>query len=79
VSCQRCERFICVDCSSPGAIGFLCPEDAKDRVKIKKATFQKSLLSAAPITIILIALNVLVYAAQQIFPGLIYSLWYARR
>ncbi|MFM1845544.1 MAG: hypothetical protein RIS19_17 [Actinomycetota bacterium] len=77
VSCQRCERFICVDCSSPGAIGFLCPEDAKDRVKIQKATFQKSLLSAAPVTIILIALNVLVYAAQQIFPGLIYSLWYA--
>ena len=77
VSCQRCERFICVDCSSPGAIGFLCPEDSKDRVKIQKATFQKSLLSAAPVTIILIALNVLVYAAQQIFPELIYSLWYA--
>ncbi len=77
VSCQRCERFICVDCASPGAIGFLCPEDAKDRVKIQKATFQKSLLSAAPVTIILIALNVLVYAAQQLFPGLIYSLWYA--
>ena len=77
VSCQRCERFICVDCSSPGAIGFLCPEDSKDRVKIQKATFQKSLISAAPITFVLIALNVLVYAAQQIFPDLIYSLWYA--
>jgi hypothetical protein len=33
VSCQRCDRFICVDCSSPGAIGFLCPEDARDRAR----------------------------------------------
>ena len=77
VSCQRCERFICVDCSSPGAIGFLCPEDSKDRVKIKKANFQKSLLSSAPITFTLIVLNVLVFGAQQLNPELIYSLWYA--
>ncbi|MEY3484139.1 MAG: hypothetical protein RLZZ218_974 [Actinomycetota bacterium] len=77
VSCQRCERFICVDCSSPGAIGFLCPEDAKDRVKIQKATFQKSLISAAPITLVLIALNVLVFVAELLFPGLIYSLRYS--
>ena len=76
VSCQRCDRFICVDCSSPGAIGFLCPEDAKDRVKIQKATFQKSLVSSAPITFILIAINVLVFVAELLFPGLIYSLRY---
>ena len=76
VSCQRCDRFICVDCASPGAIGFLCPEDAKDRVKIQKATFQKSLVSSAPITFILIAINVLVFVAELLFPGLIYSLRY---
>lgn len=77
MSCQRCERFICVDCSSPGAIGFLCPEDAKDRVKIQKATFQKSPLTAAPITLVLIAINIFVYIAQQLNPELIYSLRYA--
>jgi len=77
VSCQRCERFICVDCSSPGAIGFLCPEDSKDRVKIQKASFQKSLFSAAPITMTLIGINVLVYAAQLLIPGLTYSLRYS--
>jgi membrane associated rhomboid family serine protease len=77
VSCQRCDRFICVDCSTPGAIGFLCPEDAKDRVKIQKATFQKSLVSSSPITFILIAINVLVFVAELLFPGLIYSLRYA--
>ena len=76
VSCQRCDRFICVDCATPGAIGFLCPEDAKDRVKIQKATFQKSLVSSAPITFILIATNVLVFVAELLFPGLIYSLRY---
>ena len=77
VSCQRCERFICVDCSTPGAIGFLCPEDSKDRVKIQKATFQKSLFSAAPITFALIGINVLVFVGQQIFPSLINYLFYA--
>ena len=77
VSCQRCERFICVDCSTPGAVGFLCPEDSKDRVKIQKATFQKSFISEAPITFTLIVLNVLVFGAQQLNPDLIYSLWYA--
>jgi membrane associated rhomboid family serine protease len=79
VSCQRCERFICVDCSSPGAIGFLCPEDSKDRVKIQKATFQKSLLSAAPITFVLIALNVLVYAAQLLLPEVNYFIGYSNQ
>ncbi len=77
VSCQRCDRFICVDCSSPGAIGFLCPEDAKDRVKIKKATFQKSLVSSAPITFILIAINILVFVAQLLSPEFDYFIGYS--
>ena len=79
VSCQRCERFICVDCSTPGAIGFLCPEDSKDRVKIRKANFQKSFLSAAPITVTLIALNVLVFAAQLLSPELDYFIGYSNQ
>lgn len=77
VSCQRCERFICVECSTPGAVGFLCPEDSKDRVKIQKANFQKSALSAAPVTFTLIGINVLVYICQFLFPNLIDSLYYA--
>jgi membrane associated rhomboid family serine protease len=77
VSCQRCERYICIDCSTPGAIGYLCPEDSKDRVKVSKANFQKSMISAAPITFALIALNVVIYIAEQIFPGLAMYLFYA--
>ena len=79
VSCQRCDRYICVDCASPGAIGFLCPEDAKDRVKIQKANFQKSLLSAAPITFTIIAINLLVYVAQLLSPEVNYFIGYSNQ
>jgi len=79
VSCQRCDRFICVDCATPGAIGFLCPEDAKDRVKIQKATFQKSIVSAAPITFTIIAINVLVFVAQLLIPEVNYFIGYSNQ
>ena len=78
VSCQRCDRYICTDCAAPGAVGFLCPEDAGDRVKISRAGFQKSPLQAAPITFALIGINVLVYIAQQIYPTIIDSMIYAK-
>jgi len=55
----------------------LCPEDSKDRVKIHKATFQKNIVSAAPVTFTLIGINVLVYICQLVFPNLIESLYYA--
>ena len=77
VSCQRCDRFICTNCSTPGAIGYLCPEDSQDRVKVSKANFQKSMFSAAPVTFILIGLNVVVYIAELLVPGLAQHLFYA--
>lgn len=69
MSCQRCDRYICVDCSTPGAIGFLCPEDAGDRVKIYRPTFVKSPFQAAPVTFVLIAINILVYIGLLTIPG----------
>lgn len=69
MSCQRCDRYICVDCSTPGAIGFLCPEDAGDRVKIHRPTFVKSPFQAAPVTFVLIAINILVYIGLFTIPG----------
>ena len=78
VSCQRCDRYICPECSTSGAVGFLCPEDAGDRVKISRAGFQKSPLQAAPITFALIGINILVYIAEKIYPSLIPSLWYMK-
>jgi membrane associated rhomboid family serine protease len=79
VSCQRCDRHICVDCATPGAIGFLCPEDAKDTIKIQKATFQKSIVSAAPITFTIIAINLLVYVAQLLIPEVNYFIGYSNQ
>lgn len=69
MSCQRCDRYICVTCSTPGAIGFLCPEDAGDRVKIHRPTFTKSPIQAAPVTFVLIAINILVYIGLFTIPG----------
>jgi len=66
VSCQRCDRYICPECSTPGAVGFLCPEDAKDKVKVIRPRFQQSLFSRAPITMTLIGINSGVYILQQI-------------
>lgn len=66
VSCQRCDRYICPECSTPGAVGFLCPEDAKDKVKVIRPRFQQSLFSRAPITMTLIGINAGVYILQQI-------------
>ena len=77
VSCQRCDKYICVSCSTPGAVGFLCPDDAKERVKIHRPTFAKSPFQAAPVTITLIAINVLVYLGQILVPGFTNSLFYA--
>lgn len=70
VSCQRCDRYICPDCSTSGAVGFLCPEDAKDTIKVRKANFQKSITSLAPVTMVLIGINVLVFLGQWLIPSL---------
>lgn len=66
VSCQRCDRFICPECSTPAAVGFLCPEDAKETIKIRRPAFQQSITARAPITMALIGINVAVYLAQQL-------------
>ncbi len=78
VSCQRCDKYICVSCATPGAVGFLCPEDAKVRVKVPRPSFTKSPFQAAPVTIVLIAINILVYIAEQLVPGLVEQLAYAK-
>ena len=78
MSCQRCDRYICVDCSTPGAIGFLCPDDAVDRVKIHRPSFAKTPLQTAPVTIVLIAINLLVYGAEMLIPGVYEQLFFSK-
>ena len=64
VSCQRCDRYICPECSTPGAVGFLCPEDAKQKANIQRASFQQTLSQRAPITMVLLGINVFIFVAN---------------
>lgn len=71
VSCQRCERYICPECQTPSAVGFLCPEDAHVPVA------ERVRASAVPIvTYTLIALNVAAYFAQWTLPDFTDSFLY---
>ena len=64
VRCQRCERFICPDCQTPGAVGFLCPEDAGVRVVTPRVKRTSGGLPRA--TAIILALNIAVYLLQLV-------------
>ena len=67
VRCQRCERFICPDCQTASAVGFLCPEDAGVRVVAPSVKRTRSGLPIA--TSVILGLTVAVYLLQLI-PGL---------
>jgi len=77
VSCQRCDKYICPDCATPAAVGFLCPDDAGDKVKIHRANFQKSIFESAPVTISLIAINIIVFVLQFLIPDSEYIFFFA--
>lgn len=68
VSCQRCDRYICNDCATPAAVGFLCPEDSSQKADIRLPRFQQSLFQRSPVTISLIAINLFVYVVQWVYP-----------
>ncbi len=71
VRCQRCERYICPECQTEAAVGFLCPDDAGiSRFKqvaapLTPAPVQRVLRSNRPVaTYALIAVCVLVWGLQ---------------
>lgn len=71
VSCQRCERYICPECQTPSAVGFLCPEDSHVPVT------ERIRASAVPfVTYTLIAINIAAYLAQWTLPGFTNSFVY---
>ena len=71
IHCTRCDRPICPECMIPASVGFQCPEDVREGNKGMRAatprTLTGSVMSTRPgfVTIALIVLNVLVYAAQK--------------
>ena len=72
IHCQRCERPICLDCQTPGAVGVLCPECVHPggvprtcrRFRLRIPGTQTPI-----VTYVLIAVTFFVYLLQWI-PGL---------
>ncbi len=64
VSCSSCGRPICPDCMTPTPVGMRCPECASQRTKVVRGVGEASLLSSAPATFVLIALNAAAFLAE---------------
>ena len=65
VSCSSCGRPICPECMTPTPVGMRCPECSRQRTKVvRNPTGTPGQFSAYPATIILIAINVIVFLAE---------------
>ena len=65
VSCSSCGRPICPDCMTPTPVGMRCPECMQQRTKVvRNPTGTPGQFSAFPATIVLIAINVIVYFVE---------------
>lgn len=68
LACSECERPICVDCSYDAAVGQKCPECAGPQgrqqvIHAGRQMQQGTTFQTAPVTMTLIAINVLIYVA----------------
>lgn len=62
VACSNCGRPICPDCMTPTQVGMRCPECSRERTQVvRNPTGAPSGVSA---TVVLIALNVLVFIGE---------------
>ncbi len=67
LSCSECGRPICYECMTPAPVGLRCPEHSGKPQGVQKVTQGVTRLSAGrvnPVTMSLIALNVLVFAVE---------------
>jgi membrane associated rhomboid family serine protease len=66
VSCSSCGRPICPDCMTPTPVGMRCPECARQRTKVVRGPVGAGggRLGAYPATIVLIAINVIVFLVE---------------
>jgi membrane associated rhomboid family serine protease len=71
VLCQRCGRTICGECQTPGAVGFICPEDMKaQRQSAPRNRIGARISNSSPsVTYAIIAVTAFVFLLQWI-PGL---------
>ncbi len=65
VSCSSCGRPICPDCMTPTPVGMRCPECMRQRTKVvRNPTGTPGQFSAFPATMVLIAINVIIYLVE---------------
>jgi membrane associated rhomboid family serine protease len=65
VSCSSCGRPICPDCMTPTPVGMRCPECMRQRTKVvRNPTGTPGQWSAFPATMVLIAINVVVFLVE---------------
>lgn len=65
VSCSSCGRPICPECMTPTPVGMRCPECSRQRTKVvRNPTGTPGQFSAYPVTVALIAINVIVYLVE---------------
>ena len=66
VSCSSCGRPICPECMTPTPVGMRCPECANQRTRVTRGvpTPGADAFGRFPATVVLIAINVLVYLVE---------------
>lgn len=75
VSCVRCGRYACPDCLRPASVGQQCVDCIREANKgTRRATglFGGGVSGVPVVTYILVALNVLVYIAEIVYPNTVY-------
>jgi membrane associated rhomboid family serine protease len=63
--CSRCNRPICGECARPAPVGQLCPDDAKDRVRVRGLLSQ----GRPVVTFALLGINTLLLVAAAAQSG----------
>jgi membrane associated rhomboid family serine protease len=66
VSCSNCGRPICPDCMTPTPVGMRCPECSRSGTKVRTL---RSIATEPTATYVLIALNVVMFVAEQVGRG----------
>jgi membrane associated rhomboid family serine protease len=65
VSCSNCGKPICPDCMTPTPVGMRCPDCARQKTQVR--TVRDASGSALQVTIVLIAINAIVFLATGNF------------
>ncbi len=72
LSCSRCEKSICVECSNDAAVGQLCPECAaqtdRHRVVRARSLYQRPSFQTAPVSFTILAVTVGIYVIGFMSP-----------